>query len=473
MINLFKNFSKKKIGGLLLILVIVIAFGFGGFGGGFNTGNQNNIAKINNTNISTQDFMSYLNKSGVAREAIQKNLDQNIIEELLSGLISANILDLEINDFNITITEKTLLKKIKQNKSFLDENNTFQRTKYEKFLLTNNMSAPMFELRLKNRELQKQLFDYIGSGSVSPKFLVEKLYEEENKKLELSYLSLESFYKKKNTFTDQDLEKFISENKEKFNRDYIDFSYAIINPKNLIGLDDFNETFFSKIDKIEDDISKGVDFQSIISNLGIKTENIKNYTKSSEVKNIENSIFELRDNKIDIFENKNNYILFNIEKNLNRKPNLINTEIKNEIIELVYQKNKYEFNKNIFEKIQNKIFNNDEFLKMSENLLQNTTLTSIGDNNKFEINSVKALYSLPKNSFTLIGDDKDNVFVAKIINFNKEYIKDDDKKYKKFQKKQKLNNKNSILKSYDFFLNNKYKVVLNQKTIERVKNYFR
>ena len=32
---------------LLLIIVIIIAFGFGGFGGGFSTGNQNNIAKIN------------------------------------------------------------------------------------------------------------------------------------------------------------------------------------------------------------------------------------------------------------------------------------------------------------------------------------------------------------------------------------------------------------------------------------------
>ena len=34
MINPFKNFTKKKIGGLILIFVIIIAFGFGGFGGG-------------------------------------------------------------------------------------------------------------------------------------------------------------------------------------------------------------------------------------------------------------------------------------------------------------------------------------------------------------------------------------------------------------------------------------------------------
>ena len=62
------------------------------------------------------------------------------------------------------------LKKIKENKNFHDENGIFQRTKYEKFLLTNNMSAPMFELQLKNRELQKHLFDIIGAGTISPDF---------------------------------------------------------------------------------------------------------------------------------------------------------------------------------------------------------------------------------------------------------------------------------------------------------------
>ena len=34
-------------------------------------------------------------------------------------------------------------------------------------------------------------------------------------------------------------------------------------------------------------------------------------------------------------------------------------------------------------------------------------------------------------------------------------------------------NRNSILKSYDFLLNSKYKVTVNEKTLDRVKNYFR
>ena len=150
MINPFKNFSKKKIGGLLLIFVIIVAFGFGGFGGGFSTGNQNNIAKINNTNISTQDFMDYLNESGLSQQVIKENIDKNIIEELLSTLVSTTLLDLEIEELNLSITEDVLIRKIKNNKNFHDENGLFQRTLYEKFLLTNNSSAPMFEIRLKN-----------------------------------------------------------------------------------------------------------------------------------------------------------------------------------------------------------------------------------------------------------------------------------------------------------------------------------
>ena len=96
-----KNFGVKKLGGVILIVIIVIAFGFGCFGGGFSTNNQNNIAKINKTNVTTQDFMDYLNQSNISQQAIRENLDKNIIEELLSGLISTTLIDLEVEDFDL------------------------------------------------------------------------------------------------------------------------------------------------------------------------------------------------------------------------------------------------------------------------------------------------------------------------------------------------------------------------------------
>ena len=102
MVEKLKNLGWKQFGGLVLIVIIIIAFGFGGFGGGFSTNNQNNIAKINKTNVTTQDFMDYVNQSGISQEAIRNNLDNNIIEELVSGLISTTLIDLESEDFNLS-----------------------------------------------------------------------------------------------------------------------------------------------------------------------------------------------------------------------------------------------------------------------------------------------------------------------------------------------------------------------------------
>ena len=107
---------------------------------------------------------------------------------------------------------------------------------------------------------------------------------------------------------------------------------------------------------------------------------------------------------------------------------------------------------------------------MSKDKIENVKLNSIRDNNKFEINAVEVLYSMPLNSFTLINDDKNNIYLAKIkkiLNEAKNNIK-----LEEYKNKQNSNMKNSMLKSYDLFLNDKYNVVLNQKTIERVKNFF-
>ena len=277
MMKIFKNFTKKKFAGLLLILVIIVAFGLGGFGGGFNIGNQNNIAKINNVNITTQDFIDYLNQSGLSQEVIKENIDKNILEELLTTLVSTKLLGLEIENLNLKISENILIEKIKKNKNFQDENGKFQRTIYEKFLLTNNLLASTYELKLKNNILQKQLFDYISGGSQSSNFLINKFYKENNKKLTIDYIKLEKFYKNENEFTTQELKNYINENHEKLKQDFIDFSFAIITPKNLTGLNEYDETFFEKIDEIENKISKNIDFNTIVAELNIKPTVIKNY----------------------------------------------------------------------------------------------------------------------------------------------------------------------------------------------------
>ncbi len=473
MLETLKNFGGKKIGGLILIIVIIIAFGFGGFGGGFSTNNQNNIAKINKTNVTTQDFMDYVNQSGISLDAIRTNLDNNIIEELLSGLISTTLIDLEVKDFALSISERTILKTIKDNKNFQDENGVFQRVKYEKFLLSNNLSAPMFELKLKNRELQKHLFDIIGAGTITPNFLIDKKYEENNRTLIVEYFNMKELYKKKKEYTDQDLIVFIKENEEQLKREYIDFKYVVLNPKNLIGIEEFNQEFFDEIDKIENQISEGAGFETILENINVEVKEIIEYAPTSEAQTSEGLIYQNKSSKLNLIENGDNFLLYNINKEYDKSPNLNDDKTKGEIVELIYQKGKFDFNRKILEEIQSKKFNNSKFEDLGSNNLLNVEIDKINDDSMFDINSVKMLYTLPVNSFTLINDKDNNIFLVKIADSKKNFFNKSDEEYVQFVKNQNTENRKSILQSYDQLLNNKYQVKVNQKSVDRVKNYFK
>ena len=468
-----KNFGVKKLGGVILIVIIVIAFGFGGFGGGFSTNNQNNIAKINKTNVTTQDFMDYLNQSNISQQAIRENLDKNIIEELLSGLISTTLIDLEVEDFDLSITDLTVLKKIKENKNFHDESGAFQRTKYEKFLLSNNMSAPLFEIQLKSRELQKHLFDIIGAGTITPDFLIKKMFEEQNKTLDIEYFAMSSQYKEKNSYTNEELEQFVKENADQLKRDFIDFKYAILNPKNLIGLEEFNQEFFDEIDKIENKISQGDTFESILENINVDIKEVNKFVASSAMESNEDIIYSKKSTKLDIIENGDNFLLYSITDKYELAADLNDEATRDDMIELVYQKGKFDLNRSVIEEIQKKEFDNNKFNEMGANNLKTISLNSIKDHDTFEENSVKILYSLPINSFTLVSDKDNEIYLVKVINSKDNPYSENDDNYLKFVQNQNTENRKSILASYDQLLNNKYNVQLNQKTIDRVKNYFK
>ncbi len=472
MIEKLKNLGWKQLGGLVLIVIIIIAFGFGGFGGGFSTNNQNNIAKINKTNVTTQDFIDYVNQSGISQEAIRDNLDNNIIEELLSGLISTTLIDLEIKDFDLSINERTILKNIKENKNFQDENGAFQRIKYEKFLLSNNLSAPMFELQLKNRELQKHLFDFIGAGTITPNFLIEKKFEENNKSLDIEYFDMENLYKTKNDYTANEIEVFIDENKDQLKREYIDFKYVILNPKNLIGIEEFNQEFFDEIDSIENKISQGSAFDTILEDINVDTIEVNEFAPSSSKQINEDLIYSKKASKIDLIESGDNFLLYNIVNQYDRAPDLNDEIIKGEIVELIYQKGKFDYNREIIEEIQKKEFDNSKFEELAGLNKEYSSINSIEDDKLIDINSVKMLYALPVNSFALVNKE-DKIFLVKITGTNKNSFNKADEKYLKFVNSQNTNNRKTILQSYDQLLNDKYQVQLNQKTIDRVKNYFK
>jgi peptidyl-prolyl cis-trans isomerase D len=82
------------------------------------------------------------------------------------------------------------------------------------------------------------------------------------------------------------------------------------------------------------------------------------------------------------------------------------------------------------------------------------------------------LYSLPVNSFTLINDENNKIYLTQIKNYKNIDIDMKSDKFKSYVSKDNSNNRNHILKSYDIFLSKKYNVIINQASVDRVKNFF-
>ena len=475
MLNSIRKFANTKMAGVL-VGIIIVPFVLWGMGGVFSGGNQNSIAKINNKNISTEDFQNYLTASNMEVEKIKKNIENNILEEILAKLISEKMLSMEVKDKDFKISDKILNKKIKADKNFFDENNIFSRIKYEKFLLSSNITAPYFESEVRQNELNNNLFKYIAGGLDVPLFLVNNIYKDQTKKITIRYVDLSNSYKKKEDFTNQEINKFINENKDSLKEKIISFKYTKITPKNLVGIDEFNNLFFQKIDEIENEILNKITFENLINKYNLSYKNEENFKikNSIESKEIFNEIYENgKENKLTLVEESDFYILYQITESKKILPKVKNEEFTNKIKNILFDNYKYKFNSEIMTKIGEKKFTETDFEKISNKNISTLILNSIKDDEVFTMDSIRYIYSKSKNNYMLIADKEKNIYLAKItdISFNDISKNSEDFSLYKNQSNERI--KDTIYDTYDLYINEKYKIKINEKTLERVKNYFR
>ena len=473
MIGKLRGFSNSKLAGVL-VGIIIIPFVFWGMGSVFSGGNTNNVAKINNEIISSKDFINFVNDSRLTNEIIKANLDKNIIENILSELISEKLIEMEIKELNVKVSEEALANKIRSNAILLDENNKFSRVKYEKFLLENNLTASSFENSLRKQELKKNLFNYISGGIISPYFLKNKIYISENKKIELEFLDLDLVHDK--TATDIEVEEFIKNNQDLLKIDFIDAAYTKITPQNLVEIDEFNDEFFKKIDEIENNILNGSNLNEISKIYNLKLDKISNFVLNDNSDEILEEIYSKRNqDKLQLIDKNDYYLIFEIS-NINKKiPNRSNKDFIKSVKKNVILKKKFEFNKELYEKIDEKLFNDDEFIKISKdkNNIKAITLNSLNDINFFDPESVELIYTLPNKSFTLVTGETNKVYLTKIKDIYYSKIDKNDNNISEYSSKSNNDIINNIYTSYDLSLNTKYNVKIFNQTIERVKNYFR
>ncbi len=475
MLNSIRNFSKT-ITAKIFLFIVAVPFVFWGMGDVFTSGNTNSLAKINNENISTEDFIDHINELNINQNLIKNRLEDNILEEVLSRLISNKLIELEIKEANLVISDKILAEKIKTNSNFLDENFNFSRTKYEKFLLSNNLTASQFEKNFKENEFQEELFNYLGGGIKSPNFLVNNSYQDETKKINIEFINLEHIYSKKENIKDDEVKNYINKNKEKLKKDYIDFSYSKVIPKDLIGLDEYNNEFFTKIDEIESKLLNNVSFKDTIQTYDLKSISKNNFIPQSDEESIETKIYNRRNNeKSGVIDESDFFVIYEITKIENKIPNLDDSNFVNQIKQFIFNRNKFEFNKKILKKINDNNFFDSDFNKLvlGKNKIEKILIKSKNDIEKFSSESLEVIYSLPINSFALVADDEKNVYLVKILNHKVDKMLENNELKNIYYVEANNLIKDKIFQTYDVYLNSKYTIKINEKTLERVKNYFR
>lgn len=472
MLGKLRNFSKSKLAGVLVV-IIIIPFVFWGMGSVFSGGNKNNLAIINGENISSQDFIDYVNNSNIDIKTLKDNIENNVLEELLSQLISHKLLLLETERISLSLSDKGLFEHIVKDVKFSDESGVFSRLKYEKFLLENNINAVNFEKRLKENITQRNLFQYISGGIISPNFLVKNLFLENTRQINIEFINLEENYKKE--FSDSNISEYINNNKDELKKDFININYVKFTPKDITNKNEFDKNFFEELDKIENELTNGTSTIEIAQKFDLEVKTKKNYFYIDKDELFLKEIYNERKNfKSNILDKEDYYIIYEITNLSNKIPEITNEDFFNEVVNKLRNKNKFEYNKNILKKIENNKFNNEDFNNIAKkpDAIKKMVINSINDNSFFDIDSLKLLYSVPQNDFLLIVDNKKNVYLTKVKSFNFKDFLEKNENYNKFYLQSNYDIKNNISSTYDSLLNNKYEITVNQNTLDRLKNFF-
>ena len=484
MLSSIRNFFKS-IFAKIFVAIIALPFILWGAGDIFRSGNQNVLANINDEKISSQEFVKYLQKINLTQDEIKNVNKIDLLNDVLSRFISEKIILLERTNKKIQVNDNSLKEIIISDKEFSKDGN-FSRTKYEKFLLQNGFSAPVYERNLKDIELKGQLLTYYSGGIRIPTYMINDLFIKENKIKDIEYINLNKLYSNK-IITDEEIDKYYNENKNLFEEKFISFKYIELNPEILTQNKEYDEVFFKKLDEIENKILDGNNFQSIISEYQsfVKTIDLVNSRKinkdGNKITEIDENIF----NKIFLINKKNSPEFINFENNyylvelLDEKKIILtlkDKDLKKTIVSQLKIRSKLLENTKLSEKLKSTDFSfkdMNEISKKNNIPIEKAKINNMFDTNKFDNKFLEQIYNHKKNQIFLMYDTLlQNNYLVRILNEENPKINKNTNKYKDYKKKANINYINKVYRSYDKYINSKYKIDINEKVLERLANSF-
>ena len=481
MLASIRKFSNSILAKILLG-IIIIPFVFWGMGSSFTSGNRNVILVIDKEKYSTQSFVDFIQKFAPADQKINSGQ----VEELFSFFIGEKLIEKEIDYFNIKLSDKSLSKLIKSQKEF-KRGNEFSRIEYEKFLLKNNSSAAYFEFNLAKNEKKRQLLEFIGGGLFPSKFLVNSSYDKINQKRDIQIINLNNLFKQKYNFTEDQIKSYYENNKDNYKEIYKSVKIIELNPKSLTGIDEFNNIFFEKVDEIDDIIILGENLDFIIKKFNLEKANTFTFNESGTDINTKKNI-DLPQSLIkniftpnvtestSLIEIKNKYFIVEIIKTENIENGPEDETIKKKIVLDLEMKSKRKLIAEIISKINQNNFTKTDFDKLSNDknlLIKNVSLKNQNDNKILKKELINKIYAIPEKKIIVVHDinltESFLIYVDKVKNVT---ISEESEEYKKYVNLSKIKITNGLFNTYDKYIKQKYKIDINYKALDIVKNYF-
>ena len=469
----------------ILVGIIILPFVFWGMGDVFRGGNQNVIASVDSDKISTQEFVEYLRRLNLSEVQIKNLPKTDLIEKILSDFIGKKVMELEISKLGIEVSDNSLRNIIKNDNIFF-KGDKFSRTEYEKFLIKSGVTAPQFEANIAEQEKRRQFLSYLSGGIVIPEILVKKEYRKENQIKTIQYIDLEKYHSKIKP-SEKSKKDLYEKNKNIFFNEFKKIRYAEITPDKISGEKEFNESFFKQLDIMENNILDGQSFDDATAMNSLKVISIEKINSKKEDKN-KNRIEKLSDKlfkKIynlsavqspEIIDIDNKYYIAeisNIEKE-NRSFN--DPDVQEALKSQISFKNKIESNASILKDISMGGFDEEKLNKfaLKNNLeLKKYVINNLKQNEIFSEGIIKRIFLTKDNSIDLITNNTlTKSYLVLAIKTKYKDLKKESNEYEKYEAKARLNLINKIYQLHDSNLNKEYKVELNQRTIERVKNSF-
>jgi len=467
----------------ILIAIIILPFLFWGMGDVFTTGNQNIVVTIDSKKVSAQNFVEYVNRLNLSEQQRNTMSKTDLLDRILTDYVGKKIIALEIIDQGVNLNNQALKEIITTDETF-KKDNKFSRTEYEKFLLESRISAPMFEQNIAEQEKKRQLLTFLSEGVNLPKFLIQKEYENENQIKTIQYLELDSLYKNY-SIPEEEITKTYESNKNLFTQDFKKINYVELLPDNITGQKEYDESYFKKIDEIENAILDGGKMSNFVKefNLPVIVLNEVNRRKKDktgkDITKIDNVLFaKIFNAKI---LNKPKFININNKYYLSEVLNvdkitrtLEDKEIKNAIVSQLKTKHIIEENTKIVKDMSEGVFNNEKFQKFSKdnNLeIKKIIIKNIKDEAIFNSGMIKEIFKVNDGNFQLITDSlltKNYIILAEKT--EKLPFDTNIKDYDKYKAKAKFGLANEIYSTFDETINSKYDVKINEKVLNRIKN---